>query len=53
MPGAVPRAVGLLIAGISLVDATFLASIGAIQPALIAIAGFAATLLLQRHIAGT
>ena len=34
MPGAVPRAVGALIAGISLVDATFLAGIGAIMPAL-------------------
>jgi hypothetical protein len=53
MPGAVPRAVGALIAGISLVDATFLAGIGAIIPALVAVAGFAATMLLQRHIAGT
>jgi 4-hydroxybenzoate polyprenyltransferase len=53
MPGAVPRAVGLLIAGISLVDATFLASIGAMIPAFTAVVGFAATLLLQRHIAGT
>lgn len=53
MAGAVPRAVGALIAGISLVDATFLASIGAIMPALVAVAGFAATLFLQRYIAGT
>jgi 4-hydroxybenzoate polyprenyltransferase len=53
MPGAVPRAVGALIAGISLVDAAFLAGIGAIMPALVAVAGFVATLLLQRHIAGT
>jgi hypothetical protein len=53
MPGAVPRAVGALIAGISLVDATFLASLGAIMPACAAVGGFAATLLLQRHIAGT
>ena len=53
MPGAVPKAVGALIAGISLVDATFLASIGAIMPALVAVAGFAATMLLQRYIAGT
>ena len=53
MPGAVPKAVGALIAGISLVDATFLASIGAIMPALVAVAGFAATMVLQRHIAGT
>ena len=53
MPGAVPRAVGALIAGISLVDATFLAGTGAIVPACLAIGGFAATLLLQRYIAGT
>jgi UbiA prenyltransferase family len=53
VPGAVSRAVGALIAGISLVDATFLASIGAIMPALMAVAGFGATILLQRHIAGT
>jgi len=53
MAGAVPRAVGALIAGISLVDATFLASIGAIMPALVAVAGFATTVVLQRHIAGT
>jgi 4-hydroxybenzoate polyprenyltransferase len=53
MPGAVPRAVGALIAGISLVDATFLASLGAIMPVLLAVAGFVATMLLQRHIAGT
>jgi 4-hydroxybenzoate polyprenyltransferase len=53
MPGAVPRAVGLLIAGISLVDAAFLASIGALGPALLAVAGFAATLALQRHVPGT
>jgi 4-hydroxybenzoate polyprenyltransferase len=52
-PGAVPRAVGWLIAGISLVDAVFLAGIGAILPALVAAAGFAATLLLQRYVAGT
>jgi hypothetical protein len=50
---AVPRAVGALIAGISLVDGTFLASIGAIMPALVAVAGFAATPVLQRQIAGT
>jgi 4-hydroxybenzoate polyprenyltransferase len=53
MPGAVPKAVGALIAGISLVDATFLASIGATMPAVIAVAGFVATMMLQRHIAGT
>jgi 4-hydroxybenzoate polyprenyltransferase len=53
MPGAVPRAVGALIAGISLVDATFLAGIGAILPACVAVLGFAATLFAQRYIAGT
>jgi UbiA prenyltransferase family protein len=51
--GAVPRAVGALIAGISLVDAAFLAGVGAIMPAFVAVAGFAATVMLQRHIAGT
>jgi len=53
MPGAVPRAVGLLIAGICLVDATLLASAGAIAPALAAIVAFPLTLFLQKHIAGT
>jgi hypothetical protein len=52
-PGAVPRAVGALIAGISLVDAAFLASVGAIVPALIAVVGFGTTVVLQKHIAGT
>jgi 4-hydroxybenzoate polyprenyltransferase len=50
---AVPRAVALLIAAISLVDAAFLAAIGAIAPALVAVAGFALTLALQRFITGT
>jgi 4-hydroxybenzoate polyprenyltransferase len=50
---AVPGAVGLLIAAISLVDAAFLASIGAILAALAAVAGFALTLALQRYITGT
>jgi hypothetical protein len=53
MPGAVSRAVAWLIAGLSLVDAAFLAGAGAIVPACWAVAGFAATLALQRHIAGT
>ena len=51
--GGVPRAVGLLIAAISLVDAAFIASVGAIGPALVAVAGFFATLAMQRHISGT
>jgi 4-hydroxybenzoate polyprenyltransferase len=53
VPGSVPRAVGLLIAGISLVDAALLASGDAIAAALIAGAGFTATLLLQKYIPGT
>jgi hypothetical protein len=52
-PGAVPQAVGWLIAGISLVDATLLASAGAIVPALAAVGGFVLTLILQKYIAGT
>jgi 4-hydroxybenzoate polyprenyltransferase len=51
--GAVPHAVGLLIAAISLVDAAFLASIDAVAPSLIAVLGFALTLTLQRYIMGT
>ena len=52
-PGAVSRAVGILIAGISLVDAALLAGAGAIAAALLAMLGFPATLLLQRFIPGT
>ncbi len=51
--GAVSRAVGILIAGISLVDAAMLASAGALEPALAAVLGFPATLALQRFIPGT
>ena len=51
--GAVSRAVAWLIAGISLVDAAFLAAAGAIGAACWAIAGFAATLGLHKKIAGT
>jgi len=50
---AVPLAVGLLIASISLVDAAFLAALGAITPAFMAVVGFALTLALQKYIAGT
>jgi hypothetical protein len=53
MAGAVPRSVGLLIAGISLLDATFLAGAGALGAALIAALGFPATLLLHKLIPGT
>jgi 4-hydroxybenzoate polyprenyltransferase len=52
-PGGVPRAVGVLIAAISLVDAAFIASVGATVPALVAVAGFFATWGLQRYISGT
>jgi hypothetical protein len=52
-PGAVPRAVASLIAGISLADAAFLASIGAVAPALVAITGAAATLAAQKYVLGT
>jgi 4-hydroxybenzoate polyprenyltransferase len=51
--GAVPHAVAWLIAGISLVDAALLASIGAIAPAVAAMGGFVLTLILQKHVAGT
>ena len=50
---AVSRAVGLLIAAISLVDAAFLAGIGALAPALLAALGFPLTLLLQKYVTGT
>jgi 4-hydroxybenzoate polyprenyltransferase len=53
MPGAVPRAVGIMIAGISLVDAALLASSGAVGTALVAMIGFPATVLLQRFVPGT
>jgi hypothetical protein len=51
--GSVPRAVGWLIAGISLCDAAILAGIGATAPALAAIAGFLATLIAQKYVPGT
>ena len=51
--GSVSRAVGRLIAGISLCDAGILASIGATAPALLAVGGFLATLIAQKYIAGT
>jgi hypothetical protein len=51
--GSVSRAVGWLIAGISLCDAAVLASVNAIMPALAAVAGFLVTLVSQKYIAGT
>ena len=53
VPGSVSRAVGRLIAGISLCDAGILASIGATAPAMLAVAGFLATLTAHKYIAGT
>lgn len=52
-PGDVPRAVVSLIAGICLYDATLIASAGAVSLALLAAAGFVATLVLQRVAPGT
>lgn len=52
-PGDVPRAVVTMIAGISLYDATLAAAAGAPLAALLAAAGFAATLALQRLVSGT
>jgi hypothetical protein len=51
--GSVSRAIGRLIAGISLCDAAILASFDAITPALIAIGGFLVTLISQKYVAGT
>jgi hypothetical protein len=51
--GAVSRAVGLLIAAISLADAAMLAGFGAVGPALVAVVGFPVTLTAQKYIAGT
>jgi 4-hydroxybenzoate polyprenyltransferase len=52
-PGDVPGAVSLLIAGISLHDAAWIAGAGAPGLALAAAAGFGLTLLAQRRIPGT
>jgi UbiA prenyltransferase family len=52
-PGDVPRAVVSLIAGISLVDALFLAAANAPQAAFLAGLCFLATLLTQRWVSGT
>jgi 4-hydroxybenzoate polyprenyltransferase len=51
--GAVSRAVGLLIAGISLCDASIMASTGAVAPALVAVCGLPLTLVAQKYVAGT
>jgi 4-hydroxybenzoate polyprenyltransferase len=52
-PGDVPRAVVSLIAGISLLDAVFIAAWGSAMLAGLALAAFFATLFLQRLVAGT
>ena len=52
-PGDVPRAVVSLIAGISVLDAILLASVGAMTLAWFAIAAFGLTLALQRWVSGT
>lgn len=53
-PGDIPRAVVSMIAGISLIDAIFIASVaGDVWWVLLAVAGFALTLFLQRYVAGT
>ena len=52
-PGDVPRAVVSLIAGISLLDAVFIAARGTALVACLAVAGFLLTLALQRVISGT
>jgi len=51
--GDIPRAVLSLIAGISLLDAVLIAGTGALLYAVLAVVGFAATLVLQRFVAGT
>jgi 4-hydroxybenzoate polyprenyltransferase len=51
--GDVPRAVVSLIAGIAIVDALFLASLGAPLGAVVALICFLLTLCLQRWISGT
>ncbi len=51
-PGCIPRAITGLIAGISLVDAMFLAAAGRPGAVPLALACFGATLLLQRWVSG-
>ncbi|MCM2311558.1 MAG: UbiA family prenyltransferase [Steroidobacteraceae bacterium] len=51
--GDIPRAVGYLLAGICLWDALVIAAAGQPVVALLAVAGFALTLALQRYIAPT
>jgi 4-hydroxybenzoate polyprenyltransferase len=53
MRGDVPRAVVSLIAGISLLDALFLAAAGAAAASILAVACFVLTIVLQRWVSGT
>lgn len=50
---SVGRAIGYLIAGVSLLDAMVLANVGALIGVGLAVAGFALTLYFQRYIKGT
>lgn len=52
-PGDIPRAVVSMLAGICLFDALMLAAYGQPEVALVAVLGFALTLLLQRYVPGT
>lgn len=52
-PGDVPKAVVSLIAAVSLYDAVMIAGAGAVWLALVGVAGFFATLALQRYAPGT
>lgn len=51
--GDIPRAVVILIAGISLLDAMLIAGAGSAALAAVALAGFGTTLFFQRYVAGT
>jgi 4-hydroxybenzoate polyprenyltransferase len=50
---SIPRAVVSLIAGISLLDALLIAGAATPALALVGVAGFALTLVLQRYVSGT
>jgi len=52
-PRRIPRAVALMIAGISLLDALLIARAGASSTAVLALVGFPSTLALQRYVSGT
>ena len=52
-PGDIPKAVVSLIAGISLVDAIFIAAMSSLSIMLFAVITFLLTLFLQRYISGT